>query len=97
VTLEADIENAFVTYAESQGCEAYKLRIDGTNGFPDRTILIPGGWTLFIEFKKPGGSLRPAQKKTIKRLLQLGHAVHVCDSFEDAKQILDQTLKGGES
>lgn len=90
---EADIEKAFVAYAESIGCYALKLRIDGKNGFPDRTVLTPRGM-FFIEFKAPGGKLRPAQEEWIERLRKLGFYVAVIDSVAMAEQTLNTVLKG---
>ena len=90
---EATIEKAFVAYAESKGCHALKLRIDGKNGFPDRTVLTPRG-VFFIEFKAPGGKLRPAQEEWIERLRKLGFYVAVIDSVVIAEWTLNTVLKG---
>lgn len=91
MTTEADIENAFVAYASSRGCEALKLRIDGQNGWPDRTVISPGG-VLFMEFKRPEGKLRPMQKVWRKMLREMGHEVWTPRSVEEAKTILDRFL-----
>lgn len=88
---EADIENAFTRYAESLGCLCLKLRIDGCNGWPDRTILTPKG-VLFMEFKRPEGKLRPMQTVWRKVLEDLRYPIHTPRSFEKAKQILDEFL-----
>lgn len=40
---ESAIEKAFVQFAESVGCQALKLRLDGQNGWPDRTVVTPRG------------------------------------------------------
>jgi len=91
---EASIEDAFVEYAEGRDCEAIKLRIDGQNGFPDRTILTPHGRVFFIEFKKPGGKLSVSQKRWIAKLKKIGFQCEVVDKLNDAKQILDDFLGG---
>lgn len=93
--LEADIEGVFVKYAESVGCPALKLRIDGANGFPDRTILTPKG-VLFFEFKTPKGKLRPMQKVWRKLLIDLGYQIHTPRSSAEAIELLDNFLKGEE-
>ena len=91
--LEADTEEAFVKYAEELGCEAKKLREDGVNGFPDRTILTPRG-SYFIEFKRTEKeTLRPEQRKQIKRLRELGRVVLVTHCLETAKRSLDKWLE----
>lgn len=89
--VEADIENQFVKYAEANQCVALKLRIDGQNGFPDRTVLTPRG-VVFMEFKTPVGKLRPMQRFWRNVLRKTGYEVHTPRSFEDAKKILDKTL-----
>ena len=88
---EAEIENAVVAYAESLGAIAVKLRVDGENGFPDRTIIGPAG-VLFIEFKTPRGRLRPMQRVWIERLTSQGHQVEVVSSVARGCEIVDRFL-----
>jgi hypothetical protein len=90
--LERDIEQQFVRYAESMGFKAKKLRIDGENGWPDRTIFTPVG-VLFIEFKKPGGRLSRKQRKWINALRRLGFVAEVATSFEQARKVLNDFLE----
>ncbi len=87
---EATQENRFVRYAKGQGFECLKLRIDGQDGFPDRTILTPGGEVLFVEFKRTSkDKLRPQQRKWKKKLESLGFKVCVARSFEEAQDFLE--------
>lgn len=88
---EATTENAFVKYAESKDCLALKLRIDGSNGFPDRTVITPGG-IFFAEFKRPDGKLRPAQKVLIEQLRALGFVVITPTEKGEAEAILDKFI-----
>lgn len=90
---EADIEDEVVAYAVSSGCFALKLRVDGQNGFPDRTILF-GGRAMFIEFKTPEGSLRPMQKVWLSRLGYAGFEAAVVSSAEEGKRAIDKFLTG---
>ncbi|QEF98174.1 VRR-NUC domain protein [Stieleria maiorica] len=92
MTLEADIESAFVAYADRKGCLALKLRIDGANGFPDRTVITPRG-IFFAEFKKPGGKLRPAQKRIAEELRRLGFQVITPTEIGQAEKALDEFLQ----
>ena len=92
MTSEADIENDFVKYAESRGCLAIKLRIDGQRGFPDRTVITPRGRVLFIEFKKPGGQLSYHQQRWIRNLRSLGHVAFSVDNAQLAGKELDRFL-----
>lgn len=91
--LERDFENRFVRYANSLGHLCLKLRIDGIDGFPDRTILTVRG-VFFLEFKRPGGVLRPQQRKWKKILTGLGFTFGIVESYEDAVAALEQYLKG---
>lgn len=90
---ESDIENAFVTYAKGRGCIAVKLRIDGQNGFPDRTVLTTEG-VFFAEFKTPSGRLRPMQRVWKKLLESLGFVVLTPRRVGEAEDYLDVFLKG---
>ena len=83
--LERDAEDRFVTWIESLGFEAWKLRIDGRDGFPDRTVVTDQG-TAFFEFKRPGGKLRPQQRQLIRRLGELKAPVFVVHTLKEAKE-----------
>lgn len=83
--LESDIEKELVKWCLTQGYECLKLRIDGENGFPDRTVITPKG-IYFIELKRPGGKLRARQRVWLARLEKLGHKAGCFDSFEAAKE-----------
>ena len=89
MTLERDSEDRFVRYVESLGFKAWKLRIDGQDGFPDRTVVTSWG-TVYFEFKRPGQQLRARQWKVIADLRQIGASVFVSHSFQEAKEQLDE-------
>jgi hypothetical protein len=61
-------------------------------GFPDRTVLIPGGKVIFIEFKKPGGRASPQQLKWLATLKGFGFETLLTDNLEEAKRFLDKCL-----
>ncbi len=44
-------------------------------GFPDRMVLAPFGRVAFVELKRHGTDLEPAQRIWRKRLQALGHIV----------------------
>lgn len=87
-----DIENPFVKYAKRKGCHAFKLIFLNKKGFPDRSILCPGGRIFFIEFKRPGKPQSKAQKDVQKLLEGLGFEYYVCDHPGQAENILDNFL-----
>lgn len=48
-------------------------------GFPDRTIILPYGMTIYIEFKgSEKAPFRPLQQPQIERLRRLDQVVYVC-------------------
>jgi len=90
---EIDIEGEFCKYAKSVGCKALKLISLNKRGFPDRTIICPGGRVFFIEFKKEHKKLSPTQVPVKKMLVSFGFEYHVCDQIGQAEFILDEFLE----
>ena len=89
MTRECDIERKFVKYCKAKRWECLKLRIDGENGFPDRTIITPNG-IYFIELKRPGGKLRARQRVWLDRLQPLGYNADHFDTLESAIERVEQ-------
>lgn len=61
-----------------------KLNRGSETGRPDDLFLIPGGRPLFIEFKDPGGQIEPKQLYWKEVLEELGYAVEVHNSSQEA-------------
>ena len=91
--LEHIYERQFARHCESIGVSCLKLRIDGRDGFPDRTLLLPNGRIGFVEFKQPGKQLRPQQRLWKGLLEALGFSYAVAFSFEDAMDFLDTLME----
>lgn len=89
---EANIEQTFCNYAKSKDCLALKLLMLNKRGFPDRTILCPGGKVFFVEFKRKGGKVSGPQIKIRDMLESFGFKYYVCDEIGQAEQILDEFL-----
>ncbi len=89
---EADIELTFCKFADSKGCRALKLIFLNKKGFPDRTVICPGGNVFFIEFKRKGAKQSPVQKKVEKLLRHYGFEYYVCDEIGQAEKILEEFL-----
>ena len=87
-----DVELPFCRYAERNGCKALKLIYLRKKGFPDRSVICPGGKVFFIEFKKPKSTQSPAQKIVQKLLESFGFEYYVCDQPGQAEKILDNFL-----
>ena len=89
---EADIEDTFCKFAKRNKCNALKLVFLRKKGFPDRTVLCPNGRVLFIEFKRNGKPLSPAQVLVKVMLTGFGFEYHVCDRIGQAENILGDFL-----
>jgi hypothetical protein len=85
---ESSIENAIADYARNRKLLSVKLNVMGSVGWPDRAYFFRGR-TLFIEFKRPGEKLRPAQEYIIEKLEIAGFEVHVIDNVPQAIQVID--------
>lgn len=82
---EKRIESSFVTWCkENLGLKVRKLKDMGEQGFPDRSIILPGGRIACIEFKSPTGDLEPSQKIRIPELQALGVPVLVTSDKKEA-------------
>jgi VRR-NUC domain len=76
--LEADIESWVSEQAWTRfGVPSIKLNVKGETGWPDRVFLLQEGRSLWIEFKRPGGTLSAKQKLKIEILEYRGHNVQV--------------------
>lgn len=90
VELEAGIERRIVRYVEALGGYALKLVILNVIGFPDRTILLPGGRILFVEIKRTKMSKTyHMQKIWKKRLNRLGFVCEFVQSVEEVEQLIE--------
>ena len=67
----------------------------GTDGVPDRIVLMPGGRLAFVEVKAPGKALRPLQVRRKRQLELLGFRVYVLDDPGQIEEILRET--GGDA
>lgn len=71
-------------------------KIGMQRGFPDLQILKPSGkyHGLFIEMKSLKGRPTSEQKQWIVELNSLGYYATVCRGFDEAKQVINDYLKG---
>lgn len=92
---ETNVEDDFCKYAKIKNCLAIKLVLLNLKGFPDRTVLCPGGRVFFIEFKKPKKkkTLSSLQDKWKKTLEDFGFIYYTCNNLQDAKNKLDAFLQ----
>ena len=65
----------------------------GTDGMPDRMILLQGGRIGFVEVKAPGKKPRPLQVKRHEKLRELGFLVFILDDSEQIHGIIEEVEK----
>ena len=94
-TLEREIESKLTKMVERYGGHCLKLICLSFSGFPDRTILLPGGRVVFAETKRPkGGKLAKLQKYWGRKLLDLGFEAWVLWNREDLAEFEEKVLRG---
>lgn len=90
---ERDVEAYLVRQVQSLGGWAPKFVPLHQTGFPDRLVIMPTGRVAFVEVKRPGGRLTPAQKINLERLRRLNVPALVVYCRED----VDKALEGLEA
>lgn len=83
------LERKLVSECRKLGCKAIKFSSFYETGYPDRLILIPGGYAWWREIKTTGQKPSSMQKVKIKFLQDMGFDVGVIDSQES----LDRTIR----
>lgn len=90
--LEKVTETKAKKYAKDRyGVDSMKLGSVYNADWPDRIFWMPCGRPLLIEFKRLGHKPTPAQAHRIEELKSKGYNVHVCDTFEHAKRLIDES------
>ena len=88
------IQKKCVDYARTLDYMPHKMDTSQEAGWPDYMFVGYNGVILFVEFKRPGEPLRPAQDRMIKKMAMRGHTVFVIDNT-DAFDRLMLISKGG--
>ena len=91
---EKQIEHSLVMAVKAAGGMCPKLVSPGTDGMPDRMILLPKGRIGFVEVKAPGKRPRPLQERRHKQLRHLGFQVFILDGPEKIAEILKEVEHG---
>ena len=92
---ERDIERKLVKAVKAEGGMCPKLISPGTDGMPDRMVLLPEARIGFVEVKAPGQKPRPLQECRHERLRQLGFLVFVLDEPEQIPKIIAEVRRNG--
>ena len=91
-TLEARLRKE----VEARGGMALKLLSQLHRGLPDRLILLPGGWTIFVELKSTGKKPTLLQRHCHEQLRQMDFPVFVVDSevtLNAVIEVVEELLK----
>lgn len=72
--LERDVEQRLVSLVEQAGGICLKA---GQDGWPDRIVMLPGGTIVWVELKRPKGTLKGLQIYRATQLAKVGQQV-VC-------------------
>ena len=87
---EKQVEQKLVQAVKLAGGMCPKLVSPGTDGMPDRMVLLPGCRIGLVEVKAPGKEPRPLQSLRHKQLRALGFPVFVLDDPEKVPWILKE-------
>ena len=91
---EKQIEHSLVMAVKAAGGMCPKLVSPGTDGLPDRMILLPKGRIGFVEVKAPGKKPRPLQEQRHKQMRELGFKIFILDGREQIPEILKEVEHG---
>lgn len=94
---EKRIESRFAKWCREQGLFALKLAAQGVTGFPDRSVILPGGRIICIEFKSPTGKTSKVQDQRIAALRALGVPVLVTSDFMEAREFVEGCVDASRS
>ncbi|MDT8900056.1 VRR-NUC domain-containing protein [Anaeroselena agilis] len=89
--LESTIENYLKRYVEKLGGLCWKFVSPGTDGVPDRIVLL-NGRVIFVELKAPGEKPRPLQLKRHAQLRALGFEVVILDSIPAVDHFIGELI-----
>ena len=87
--LERFIEQKLVARVKREGGLCPKFVSPGSDGWPDRLVLMPGGKIAFVELKAPGQKPRPLQLQRHAQLRDLGFIVYVIDDPVQIPEMLE--------
>ena len=90
---EHDIEWKLVKAVKEMGGICPKFVSPGTDGMPDRMVLMPAGKIGFVEVKAPGKKPRVLQVRRHRQLRKLGFSVFVLDDPEQIPGIIGEVMK----
>lgn len=85
---ESRVEHELKKKVERLGGLYLKFSSPGTNGVPDRIVLLKGQM-YFVELKAPGKKPRKLQSFIHDEIRSQGFEVHIIDNLEDAAEFIE--------
>jgi hypothetical protein len=85
---EKTLERKLISAVKALGGICPKFTSPGTDGMPDRIVILPGGRIAFVEVKRHGEKPRPLQEARHGMLRNLGVKVFVLDDGEQIGGII---------
>jgi hypothetical protein len=81
---ESKLQSKAIKWANDKGYPVFHDRSRKKNipGWPDLTICLPKGITLFLELKSAKGVLRKEQAEIRQQMMYLGHHYFIVKSFK---------------
>ena len=92
---EKQIEMRLVKEVKAAGGICPKLVSPGTDGMPDRMVLLPEARIGFVEVKAPGQKPRRLQERRHAQLRDLGFMVFILDDPEQIPRIIAEVKENG--
>lgn len=90
--LEKSVEGPVVKWSREHGWLAWKLWGFNQVGLPDRLFIFKFPVLVFMEFKRPGGRMRPLQDRIQKELALRGFSCYTVSKVENAIHILQRAM-----
>ena len=91
---EKQTEQKLVKAVKAAGGICPKLVSPGTDGMPDRMVMLPKARIGFVEVKAPGARPRPLQVRRHEQLRDLGFQVFILEGPEQIPEILKEVGHG---
>ncbi len=86
---EVSVESYLFKQVRRAGFRAVKFEDPSYDGGPDRIILGPGAFVMFVETKTDVGKLSPNQKGYIKELRSQGYEVQIIRTRTEVDLLVD--------
>ena len=90
--LEKELERKCAKVAKSAGAIFWKFQSPGTNGVPDRIMILPNGKVIFIEFKVGKNKLSKLQAAIIEKIRKNHGSVWLIRDADVFKDFLHEAL-----